>query len=528
MTRLAVRSWPLGLATLAVMACSSGPQLEPSNETTASVTQAVSGETHPYQPRLMCERAPGNVLVGVMYDVSSGSKSKVAEFDWGGNVGDCELAVRAARNNKVCISEYYGSYTIRDLGTKTNSGSYSNLSACTSITKGSPTLKTQAGYVDFIPPNELAPFRDAIPSVADATIDGALKSSRTMFYDEAALTFVYQDSFGDPRGLRANRVGYDVGSNADEPDIHALVEYFQPGKFKFPFSIAAGATFADNIYVLDFWQPPLDGQGKALPVKIAQNASHWQWVFPVGTVVGELFYIQSPDRQWIVFEVRARIRELTGWATHVFRPYVRATDLAAAIKAKRPDYTVTDLKALVDHLEANDNLTPTTLSSPSYAAIFPAMQGALDYLPGTSDTALIKELLTGKTFEDAMGVRWKENATLKTYAASTHASFHIVPAEYTGGMFETSQNGCRRCHDQTSRPLNNLDSRVVLYGEVWGEDEVFTWHPFAIDAETFSVADGNRHINQRLVTAGLVQMGSLTSDPTHYQALPKPYQASYE
>lgn len=515
------------LALSAAVACST-PVL---TDGVDSTEQAV-GETHPFQSRLVCERAQGNVLVGVLFDIASGSKVKVTEFQSAGNVGACELAVRAARNNKVCVPSG-GGFTLRNLTTGTNQGSYGTLAACTTVSRGSPTMRTDPGFVDFIAPAEIAPFVAKLPNVPDATIDQALKNPKTMWYDESALTFVYQDSFGNPKGLRANRVGYDVGiTSKSVPDIFALTEYFQPQGFKFPFTFSAGATFTENVYVLDFWLPPTGANGAAKPVRIWKNNSHWQWVFPVGTVIGEVLFIQATDdKQWFPFEIRSRVRGLNGWSTGVFRPYVQATDLAQAIKEKRPAWNGPgDLQALVTHLESTETLTPHTMTAPSYAKLFPPLQGAMDYLPATADLALVKELLGTKTWSNAMGARWKTNAagTMKTFAASTHAAFHVVPREYPGGMLETTEAACRACHVETSRPLNNLDSRVVLYGEVWGEDEIFTWHPFLVDEDTFSVADGNRNVNPRLVTSGLVEMATPASAPQTYKVLPKPYAAVYE
>jgi hypothetical protein len=518
----------LGLAAIvtAAVACSVNPTTDG-----ADTLEQTLGESHPYQSRLVCDRAPGSQLIGRMYDVSSGTRVKISEFTSTGNVGACELAIRASRNNKVCVESGWSGYTIHDIGTNTNQGTYSTLDACTTITRGSPVMRTDPGYVDFIAPAELLPFKNALPTLADAALDQAMKSPRTMWNDESSLTFSYQDSFGDPKGLRANRVGYDVGINTpDVPDIFALTEYFEFGKFKFPFSLVAGSTFTDNVYALYFWLPPTTATGAVQPVRIWQNNSHWQWVFPVGTIIGEALYVQAPDdKKWFTFEVRTRSRALNGWTTNIFRPYLHASDLSAAIKAKRAAWSTTpDVKALVDHVDSAQALTANTLTAPSYAAIFPPLHGAMDYLPDTTDTGLIKELLTGRTFENAMGSSWKTEGALTAYAASTHASFHIVPREYPAGMFETSEASCLRCHEQTSRPLNNLDQRIVLYGEVWGEDQIFTWHPFAIDVDTFSVADGNRHVNQRLVTAGLVEMSTPASAPQIYKALPKPYVATYE
>ncbi len=522
----------IGTMTLAAMACT----IEPNTESEATQAAAV-GESHPYQAKLICERAPGSTLVGVLYDVSNGSKVRVAQYTAAGNVGACELAARASRNQRVCIpGSSWSSFTIYDLSTRRSQGSYATLAACTAVTRGAPTLRTEPGYVDFIAPAELAPFRDALPRLADPAIDAVVRDPRTMWYDEASLAFVYQDSFGSPKGLRANRVGYDVGSTASEPDIRALTEYFQPTKFKFPFAFSAGATFEEKLYVMNFWRPPTSEGGPAgqpvKPVRIWKNNSHWQWVFPVGTVIGEALFIQAPDDgKWFAFEVRARRRSIDGWVTSVFRPYVHAEDLARAIKERRPGWSAdAELKALVDHVESSESLTAHTMSAPPYAAIFPPLQGALDYLPPTTDIALVKDLLAQKPFENAMGSYWKASADgrLKSYAPSTRARFHVVPREYMGGMLELTESACRKCHEHTSRPLNNLDPRVVLYGEIWGEDEIFTWHPFAIDEGSFGVGEGTRFVNQRLVAAGLVEMSTPASAPETYRPLPKPYRAQYE
>ena len=500
------------------------------SSTVSNAQSSLTGETHPFQSQLLCKRAPGSTLVGVMYDTSSGVQQKITQFSSGGNVGACELAIRAARNSQVCVTKGWSGYGIRDLETGDVTGQYSSLSACTAETRGHPELATENGYLDIIAPDELAPFRAALPPLGDSTIDAVLHGANTIWYDESSFVFTYQDSFGNPKGLRANRVGYDVGSTNSHPDIRALTEYFKLQKFKFPFAVTAGATFHENVYAQYFWSPPVDEDGDVIPVRVWKNASHWQWVFPTGTVMGEVLHIQAPDDgQWFAFEVRSRTRTLTGWDTGIFRPYVQATNLATAIKTKRPTWQqVPALTALVEHLEADDSLTPHTMTAPNYEALFPALDGAMDYLPDADDTALIKELLSGVTFQDAMGQTWKHTDALTTFAASTQSGFHIVPKDYPAGMFENSENGCRMCHEQTSRPLNNLDPRVVLYGEVWGEDEIFTWHPFGIDTSAFGVANGNRYLNPRFSAAGLVQMGAPSVTSTTYKALPKPYVTAYE
>ena len=70
-----MRTAALFLSTVSVLAFS----LTSSGEPSSTVPRySVYNETHPYQSRLPCERAPGNVLKGVMYDVSTGTKRQVA------------------------------------------------------------------------------------------------------------------------------------------------------------------------------------------------------------------------------------------------------------------------------------------------------------------------------------------------------------------------------------------------------------------------------------------------------------------
>ena len=486
-------------------------------------------ETHPYQARLVCERTNTSILAANLFDIASGTRVRISTFN-SGNVGACEFAVRASRNNTVCIESNsgYGAYNLR---TRTIGQQFgSDFEACTKFTRQTAPLRTNPGYVEFIAKTEMEPFLRALPRIDSAEYDAVLKNPMTMWYDEASLTFVYQDSFGDPRGLRGNRVGFDVGSTSEEvPDIHLLVDYFNPGKFKFPFSVAAGADFAQNVYVLNFWLPP-QKNGQVLPVKIWQNNSHWQWVFPAGTYIGEALFIRAPDDgAWRPFEIRARKRAMDHWDTTVWRPFSTATQLSTAVKALRPNWQQTDVKLLVTALENPATLVPQTLSTAPYTAAVPNFVGAADVLPATTDVALIKALLTDFPFTRANGLEWKRSGGLVAYAASSNSDFHIVPKGYIGGMFEVSDTSCHRCHDQTSRPLNNLDGRIVLYGEIWGEDEIFTWHPFLIDFDTFSVADGNRYINPRMQQAGLVQRGGepAAGDP-QYRALPKPFTPEYE
>ena len=86
------------------------------------------------------------------------------------------------------------------------------------------------------------------------------------------------------------------------------------------------------------------------------------------------------------------------------------------------------------------------------------------------------------------------------------------------GVMPVNEDACNRCHDQTGRELGDLDDRVVLYGEVWGEDRIFTWHLFDASFDAFTVSDGSRRVNPRLVQAKLVEQGKPAASDARYGA----------
>jgi|GEM_PF-1258374 len=488
-------------------------------------------ETHPFQTNLVCKRAPGSFLKGQLFRLNGAQETLISTFTQG-HVGNCELARRASRNGLVCVTagSNYQAVRIETLEKVQSFGA--DFNACLSFTRQWTSLPVREGHVQFIPDQELSQMLRNVPRVTDATIDAALRSSDTMWYDEESLIFSYQDSFGNPtgpEGIRANRVAYDVGFHSDSPDIRKLIEYFDPMKFKYPFAIAAGGKDTSNVFVLNFWLPPRDAFGKVLPVSWWKNGSHWHWVFPVGTIIGEMLIMRDPvdPQQWFTFEIRSRVRELNQWRTNVFRPFVNAQELADAIKFARPEWQRSDLGPLVAHLENSQTLTPARLSSGLYEAAVPSISGYYDYLPATTDHALIKEFLLTRVFQSSMNQHWKSDGTKRTYAAATKASFHIVPNGFIGGMLENSEASCKRCHDQTSRPLGQLDDRIVLYGEVWGEDQIFTWHPFHMTADAFTVSDGSRIENPRMKQAGLLLNRQPRAGDSVYAELPRPYPAVY-
>jgi hypothetical protein len=392
-------------------------------------------------------------------------------------------------------------------------------------------LPTRAGYAAFMTEARLAPFAAAMPHVDDPALDAVLRSPDTMWYDDQSMVFGYQDSIEFVVGFRANCVGRVIGElSRDHPQVGKLLRLFGPDfRFEYPFRTAAGTDGATNVVALNFWLPPHADEGAAsavLPVRWWKESGRgrWRWLFPKGSLLGEVLFQRSPDGALHPFEVRVRRRYLDGWAVAAYRPFLNAASLSAAIKSARPAWEDNaQLAALVAHLESDDTLEPATLTAPVFQSVFAPLTGALDKLPPFGDDALVSELLDTRTFQSAEGAIWKENGSLETYAASSAAAYSIVPKDYSLGLVPVNEDGCSRCHSAVGTRLGSFISDVSAYGEIWGEDRIFTWHLFEPSERIYGPWDddqGSRQVNQRLTRAGLVQQGKPSAQDPNYRELP--------
>jgi hypothetical protein len=481
--------------------------------------------------KLICRRPFSSRLTGDMTYRSAKGDVPIASFTQG-QVGSCEMARRAARKGIVCI-ETSGGYKAINLETRATVKSFRGpIGNCLAYTQHQGT-EVADDDLQLIDPSHLGAYLKNIPKVSDPQINAVLDDSDTIWYDENSMVFAYQDSFGNPtgpEGLRANRVGYDVGSTTNIPDIRALTEYFELQAFKYPFAITAGRLDRGNAQAIYFWRPPRDAQGNKIPVAWWKNGSHWHWVFPVGTVFGELLLVRdgSTTSEWYTHEIRTRVREINRWRTDIFRPFTTATEFASSIKRLRSNWAQTDLAQLVSHLENPNTLTPGRLDSGSYERAVASIDGYYDVLPETKDYALIRAILSKTRFKSALNTEWKRSGDKVSYAPATHANFQIVPKDFIAGLLQNDDKSCIRCHDQTGRPIGQLDRRATLYGEIWGEDEIFTWHPFKAHEDIYTVSDGSRVANPRLVKAGLLIQKKPSSQDPVYRELPRPYTPYYK
>jgi hypothetical protein len=375
-------------------------------------------------------------------------------------------------------------------------------------------IPTTGRPIDLMPADKLAAIAARVPCIATGSTRDIIESPRTLWYDKHSLTPGYQDSFGDnvvaPIGFRPNTI--DPGLiNLAVPGGHQQI-FSELGIFHFPFGHPIGP--ANNVKVVDFWRLPDSGDAY-------QPVVHWQrdpnsythrieWMFPKGTVFGELIFIDEGGSLH-PFEIRTRTRTLAGWDVDVLRPFPTATSFADAIEARRGDRPSPALDALVQQLRGGE-LSPFHVAATHFPGAFPARDGAIEALPELTgaDADFVHELLRTTAFRSARGTYWKQSAGLSAWAASAAGAGSIVPAGYNAAAVEVSEQSCDTCHRDAGRPFETWYDNILAYGELWGNDETFTWHPFTlskfVDAQGAVVNFNydNREIRPDFRAAGLI------------------------
>lgn len=359
---------------------------------------------------------------------------------------------------------------------------------------------------------DLNTYQRALPKFAYGKLNDILRSKDTLWYDKKVMIPTYQDSVGHgqnaPIGIRKN----SEGARLIIPEGRPL--FTNDGQaWSFPFTKTAGTDRSTNLKVANFMHLPNE-QGKRLPVVywvIDQPRSRgglgllqWQWMFPKGTVFGELLYVTSPQGELYLTELRTRERHLTGWATNIFRPFANARQLASAIEKRRPQYAnLPQLQRVIQALRGSEPLTPFQSPSTAFKGTF-SQSGFVHELPDFGDEPLVKELLRESTFVSVYEEPWKRVGNQRTFAATTKSEFSVVPNHNFTGILEVNEQSCSRCHTDAQRPVMDFVPNAILYGDIWGSDQIFSFHLFNQDRYNLD-GNENRSLRPAFIESGMVQ-----------------------
>jgi hypothetical protein len=387
------------------------------------------------------------------------------------------------------------------------------------------SLSASPGVADVkvesaIPAERLAKLKAALPKVGYPKLQEVLQSQQTFWYDHDSMQPSYQASIkqSPPYGANSNDRWFDLIADS----VHGTARnFFDENKrqWRFPFGTTAGTDNATNLKVFNFlWLPAKDGKLQPVSTYLTNSQipgsgfslNSWGWVYPNGAMVGELIFVTNAQGDLLPSEIRVRTRYANGWAVNAFRPFPTARSLASAIKAKRPNYASNSaLSSVVNQLGDDSSLTPKSLRAKNLPKTFDE-DGHLDVLPDFGDEALVKELLTETEFVSAYDTAWKVGENGATYAAGSSASLSIVPKNYEAGVIAVTEESCMRCHKETGKGLTQFSpsfGNIVLYGEMWGRDGIFSFHPFD---ETkyknfwFAGTTDNRAQNPKLKAQGII------------------------
>ncbi len=366
----------------------------------------------------------------------------------------------------------------------------------------------QGGNVELMPAAEVAKIRGLLPEVEEESLRKILHDASTMWYDPRSMPPAYQDSIPPFVGILETSRSGDV----------APVEFFHQGHFRFPFGATGGAHRSPDVRRANFLALP-ERNGRRLPVVWWRDGNVYHWVFPNGTVVGEVLMRDVAGQEPVVFEIRARRRFSDRWHANAFRPFPTAESLAMAVTERRPNWRQDELLVkLLAHLHDPTTLEPRELRD-EYGAFFTS--GAIDVLPPIN-AELAQQLLRETTFRSAEGAVWKTDGELECYAPTTKSA-SIVPVDYDAGLIAVDEISCRRCHQETGRRIGDFVPSQRLYGQVWGSDQTFSWHPFE-PSKLLASPNGldSQPLRAEFIAQGVIERFEVAKHPSEdYTVLPE-------
>jgi hypothetical protein len=292
------------------------------------------------------------------------------------------------------------------------------------------------------------------------------------------------------------------GSIAQSQDVS---RFFPGGNFVFPFGSTAGLHDSPNVRTIKLcYLPPKKTFGvKCKPIKswLAENGRRRRH-FPVGTTIGEWIIGTWPNGEEFIVELRTRklVRGDNGkcyYESDVFRPWPTSYHFAKAVQAAVPGWTDdSEAKALVEWCNSPANGKFETVSD--QFGVFHG-EGFVDEVPPISEK-LIKKLYAEAVLKSCHGEEWKPMCYAPTAKAG---SFSFVPEKYGAHVLKIDNTTCASCHNRAGKPIGDLDGELLLYGHMYGDFGVFSFHEFG-DAAGFD-EDLGAPARPDWVSAGIIE-----------------------
>jgi hypothetical protein len=370
--------------------------------------------------------------------------------------------------------------------------------------------------INVMSPERRAFYIKTLPKFENPKINLELLGNNVFFYDEETILPAYQDSVPPFVGVQSNNSSIAAGRT----------NIFANGKFRFPFGKTAGLHEShltdhfnmivlpkngDKIYPIIYFTKPASFNG--------EMGTRYDWLFPVGTTIYEVISHISPiDQKYYVFEVRTLRRKINGWTPNIYRPFPEAKDLANAIEKLYPEWRKNDqLVKVMDYVKDYSKLEKEALPE----SVFFKGEGYVDELP-IIDEKIVANLLKSTPFQSVLGTSWKDNEGKVSFAPKVNQDFSIFPRGNKLHALEVSSKTCTQCHQETGRPMATMFHEDSLYGEIWGSDRIFSFHPFTHGSVYQGVQEGDpRQFRSEFLSSGLFEAYNPEKHPESiYKQLP--------
>lgn len=329
-------------------------------------------------------------------------------------------------------------------------------------------------------PLDLKTLGLVLPKVDDPELNEILQSPDTIFYK---LPQVWQHYIPSSR-IEYNNLTLGTKSYSNTDSVWGLYYSSHNSDFNanplFPWETTVGLNSShkdgDKSYrTVDFLSLP-KVNGKKMPV-LYVNELPGKWIFPPGTMVGEIIYVVH-DNQRYVQEIRTRrkSKDSTDWEPHAHRPIVSREEFIRLIgKDYTPAYKYMFFR------------------NPQEDEVF-KMDGLVERLPPLSESK-VKSLLS-RPFK-----------RVTDWSPASDQDFHILPKNYCFSLLQSIDSiTCANCHRQTQISVRNLTPKEPLVinnfekvGNIRGSDTVFTWHPFSEESIRSSDQEPEPRLNFRRV-----------------------------
>lgn len=369
---------------------------------------------------------------------------------------------------------------------------------------------TAQAQVQLMSPEKEARLRSYIPKLEDNPALQA-KIDQAILYTDEEIPPAYQ--FQPLSGGRG--VPYTVFFSPKHR--HNNIDKYTQANSEFPWADPGGLNHVDQSKVSEFrfiWFP-YDQSGRVLPAVVYRDSLEksdavnmpvptqgWRWIYPVGTIVGEVLLKKFSDGTWAAYEVRMRLRESDGWDVEVYRRVANVTEL----RQVSPDADWGS--AVVVNREMVDRFHEQSAFKRSGAAI------VLPRIPQA------KSLLLSGSFK-AVGGTNAGKSMYEVQAFTANDDDNIVPAGYNGEYLGTTAQTCANCHQHTLKHADFFDSGRDWYGYVRGSDGIFSFHPIAPDAIR-PYGNGTTRIREEFERAGIAVAYDEASHPKSiYSVIPE-------